>query len=101
MTLLAGPLEIGLSAPLHVREERLSSCESACRLIYVSDIHLRRGRSGHLTMQVVEAVRRASANMVLLGGDLVDHATELDNLRAMVEELVRFGPVLAVGGTQA
>ena len=84
--LLAGPLEIGLNAPLHVREERLSSCPNACRLMYVSDIHLRGGRSGHLAMQVVDAVRRCDANVVLLGGDLVDNSSELGSLRAMVEQ---------------
>jgi predicted MPP superfamily phosphohydrolase len=98
VTLLAGPLEIGLSAPLHVREERLSLCESACRLMYVSDIHLHRGRSDRLATQVVEAAGRCRANAVLLGGDLVNHASELGSLRAMVERLARFGPVLAVAG---
>ena len=96
--LLAGPLEIGLNAPLRVREERLSSSPNACRLMYVSDIHLRRGRSGHLAMQVVDAVRRCDANAVLLGGDLVDNSSELGSLRAMVEQIAGFGPVLAVGG---
>jgi predicted MPP superfamily phosphohydrolase len=98
MTVLAGHLEIGFKLPLHVREERLSSCPDACRLLYISDIHLHRGRSKRLAMQVVEAVRRAGANVVLLGGDLVDHASELESLRSLVEQLIRFGPVLAVGG---
>jgi predicted MPP superfamily phosphohydrolase len=66
--------------------------------MHVSDIHLRRGRSDRLAMQVVDAVRRANANVVLLGGDLVDHASELGSLRALVEQLVRLAPVLAVGG---
>ncbi len=94
----AGPLEIGLNAPLHVREERLSSCPNACRLLYVSDIHLRGGRSGRLAMQVVNAARRCDAHVVLLGGDLVDHSSELKSLRAMVEQLAGFTPVLAVAG---
>ena len=96
--MLAGPLEIGLDAPLHIREERLSSSQNACRLMYASDVHLRDGRSGHLAMQVVDAGRRCNADAVLLGGDLVDHSSELGRLRAMVEQLARFGPVLAVGG---
>ncbi len=69
-----GPLEIGLNAPLHVREERLSSCPNACRLLYVSDIHLRGGRSGRLAMQVVYAMlsfrvvaRRRLHRLVLVG----------------------------------
>jgi uncharacterized protein len=49
-------------------------------------------------MQVVEAARRSRASAILLGGDLVDHASELGSLRAMVEQLAQFGRVLAVGG---
>jgi hypothetical protein len=40
----ASLLEIGLTRPLHIREERLSNREDACRLVYISDIHLRHGR---------------------------------------------------------
>ncbi len=94
----AGPLEIGFNAPLLVREERLSSCPDACRLAYVSDIHLRGGRSGHIAKQVIDAVCRCAANAVLLGGDLIDSSSELDSLRALVKQLARFAPVLAVGG---
>lgn len=96
--MLAGPLEIGLNAPLQVREERLSLFPDACRLMYVSDIHLRNGRSDHLTLRVVEAVGRSDTDAVLLGGDLVDHSSELGMLSELVEELAGFGPVLAVGG---
>ena len=96
--MLAGPLEIGLNAPLHVREERILSCPDACRLIYVSDIHLRQGRSDNLLSQVVDAVRRSDANAVLLGGDLVDQPSELCMLSELVKQLAVFGPVLAVCG---
>ena len=54
-----GHLEIGLSRGLHIREELLSAHVDACRLLYVSDIHLRRGRSANLCGQVVEAARRS------------------------------------------
>jgi predicted MPP superfamily phosphohydrolase len=35
---------------------------------------------------------------VLLGGDLVDQASELVHLRSLIAQLVPFGPVIAVGG---
>ena len=54
--LSTGLLEIGLNHALYVREERLSTRRDACRIIYISDIHLRRGRSDKLCGQVVEAV---------------------------------------------
>lgn len=96
--MLAGLLEIGSQAPLQIREERLSSSPDACRLVYVSDIHLRKGRTALLTAQVLDAVARCEADAVLLGGDLVDHASELPGLRSLVEQLAATGPVLAVGG---
>ena len=53
--LSAGPLTIGLNGALHIREERLSMRYDACRLMYVSDIHLRRTRSDNLCRQVIES----------------------------------------------
>ena len=98
MELSAGLLEIGLNGALHIREERLSRRHDACRLMYVSDIHLRRGRSDNLSQQVIESVRHCETNGVLLGGDLVDSPSELGNLSDLVGGLCEFGPVLAVGG---
>ena len=37
-----GPLEIGLTEALHVREERLTERRDACRLLYISDIQVGR-----------------------------------------------------------
>jgi len=91
-------LEIGLDRPLHVRDERLTTRGDACRLLYVSDIHLRNGRSDHLSRQVVEAVTRSSPDAVLLGGDLVDRASELNKLSSLVGRLREVAPVLAIGG---
>jgi uncharacterized protein len=94
----AGPLTFGLNGPLHVRVERLSIRLDACRLMYVSDIHLRRNRSDRLSRQVIEAARASEIDALLLGGDLVDSATELGRLRDLVGALREFAPVLAVGG---
>lgn len=91
-------LQLGLSGSLHIREERLSPRPDGCRLVYVSDIHLRRGRSDNLCRQVIESARNAAADAVLLGGDLVDGPTELDKLRDLVDALCELAPVLAVGG---
>ena len=94
-----GSLMLGLVEPLHVREERIRSNGDACRLLYVSDIHLRGSRAARLSGQVVRAVRAATAlDAVLLGGDLVDGASQLDNLRSLVRELSAVAPVFAVGG---
>lgn len=94
----AGLLEMGLNGALHIREERLSTRHDACRLLYVSDIHLRQGRSDNLCRQVFESARHSNANVVLLGGDLVDGPSELGKLCDLVAALRQLAPVFAVGG---
>ncbi len=94
----SGLLEIGLRGTLQIREERLSQSPNACRLMYVSDIHLRRGRSENLVRQVLESVHLCKPHAILLGGDLVDRASELSELRDMIKSLCTVAPVLAVGG---
>jgi predicted MPP superfamily phosphohydrolase len=91
-------LEIGLNHALHIREERLSTRRDACRLLYVSDLHLRNGRSNRLCRQVLDSVTRSTPDVVLLGGDLVDRASELITLRELVGRLHDVAPVLAIAG---
>jgi len=91
-------LEIGLNHALHIREERLSTRRDACRLLYVSDLHLRNGRSNGLCRQVLDSVTRSTPDVVLLGGDLVDRASELITLRELVGRLHDVAPVLAIAG---
>jgi predicted MPP superfamily phosphohydrolase len=94
----AGPLEIGLNHAVHIREERLTTRRDACRLLYVSDIHLRNGRSDMLCRHVFDSVTRCNPHAVLLGGDLVDRRSELGKLSELVDSLHDVAPVLAVGG---
>jgi predicted MPP superfamily phosphohydrolase len=91
-------LEIGLRRALQVREERLSTRDDACRLLYVSDIHLRNGRSDTLCRQVLDAVARGNPDVVLLGGDLVDCSSELRRLSELVATLHDRASILAIGG---
>ena len=95
---LVGGLEVGLRRALHVREERLSTRHDACRLLYVSDIHLRKGRSDILCRQVLDSVTRCNPDVVLLGGDLVDCRSELIELTELVRKVHRVAPVFAIGG---
>lgn len=94
----AWPLEIGLSQTLHVREERLTTRHDPCRLLYVSDIHLRIDRSDRLCGQVLDAANASKPDAVLLGGDLVDQRSELTRLTGLIRKLHDLAPVLAIGG---
>jgi predicted MPP superfamily phosphohydrolase len=91
-------LDIGLRRALHVREERLTTRHDACRLLYVSDIHLRNRRSVTLCRQVLNAATRSDPDVVLLGGDLVDGTSELNTLSELVGALQTVAPVLAIAG---
>jgi predicted MPP superfamily phosphohydrolase len=93
-----GALEIGLRRALHVREERLSTRYDAYRLLYVSDIHLRKGRSDALCGQVLDSVTWCKPDVVLLGGDLVDRRSELIKLSELVRKIQDVARVLAIGG---
>lgn len=90
--------QFGLERPLEIREETIRSHGRACRLAFVSDIHLRRGRSRRLADQVVDALERARPDVVLLGGDLVDQASELDELRHLITRILGIAPVFAIPG---
>lgn len=90
--------QFGLRRPLEVREEVIHEHAQPCRLAYVSDIHLRRGRSRLLAGQVVEALERARPDVVLLGGDLVDQASELSELIFLLGRLLELAPVFAIPG---
>jgi predicted MPP superfamily phosphohydrolase len=94
----SGLLEIGLQGTLQIRVERLSQSPDACRLMYVSDIHLRRGRSENLVRQVLDSACQCEPHAILLGGDLVDRESELGELRDMTTSLCSVAPVYAVGG---
>jgi predicted MPP superfamily phosphohydrolase len=93
-----GALEVGRHRALHIREERLETGHATCRLLYVSDIHLRGNRSEALCRQVLNAVDRCTPHAVLLGGDLVDRSSMLGSLRELVRKLREVTVVLAIGG---
>jgi predicted MPP superfamily phosphohydrolase len=91
-------LQIGLDDALHIREERLSIRHDACRMLYVSDLHLRNGRSARLCQQVLDAANTSRPDVVLLGGDLVDLRSELDVLSQLVSRLRERTEVFAIAG---
>lgn len=86
-------------APLALRRERLVADRAGegASLVYASDLHL--GRDDHArALELVALVARCRPDAVLLGGDLVDAPRGHELLSALVEDLARVAPVLAVPG---
>ena len=93
-----GRLEIGLKRPLLVRRESITSSANALRLAYVSDLHLRRKRSMHLCQQVFDACVTSQPDLIVLGGDYVDHRSELAIFGDLCQQLSSLAPVMAIAG---
>jgi len=91
-------LEIGGGAPLLVRRERILGFDLGKRILFASDLHLRRNGPSHVVREVVEIIRRERPDVVLLGGDLVDWKSGLDPLRGLVRQMASIAPVGAVAG---
>jgi predicted MPP superfamily phosphohydrolase len=89
---------VGWHRALHVREERISARDEACRLLYISDIHLRAGRSSRLSHQIMDAARGCYPDVIVLGGDLADGRSELGRLCDLVRALSDIAGVFAIAG---
>jgi len=96
--MFADALELGLTRELLIREERCTSTDRSCRLLYLSDLHLGLGRDDRLLRQMLDAAEHTRPDAVLLGGDLVDRPDGNAALSRLVRELKALAPVLAVGG---
>lgn len=93
-----GRLEVGLTRPLLIRNETITSRANSLRLAYVSDLHLRRKRSMHLCQQILDACQTAQPDVIVLGGDYVDQRSELAIFGDMCRQLNSIAPVVAIAG---
>ena len=95
----AGELSLGHDHPLATRTEEvdLFAGRARARLLYASDLHLRRG-SHAAASRLVDAVAAAAPDVVLLGGDLVDGSGAGPLVESCVRRLVAVAPVLAISG---
>jgi predicted MPP superfamily phosphohydrolase len=93
------PLELGAFGPLAIRREAVDlGLGRRLRLLYASDLHLGHWWSRDVPAQLAVACRHAAPDLILLGGDLADHAGAIDQLRMCVRELAEIAPVAALAG---
>jgi len=91
-------LEIGAGRPLVVRRERLHHLGLGRRILFASDLHLKKNGPQKVFEGILEIVSRERPDVVLLGGDLVDWRTGLSTLRELVGRISTLASVAAVAG---
>jgi hypothetical protein len=92
------PFEVGAFGPLLLRREVPLGLPGPIRLLYASDLHLGHWWTRRVPERLLEAAREARPGLVLLGGDLVDSARALPQLRELVRALAEQAPTCAVPG---
>lgn len=91
--------EIGASGPVHVRHEEVElGLTRPVRLIYASDLHLGHWWTRDVATELIRLVDRFDPEVVLLGGDLIDHLRALPSLANCVRTLSDLALVGAVPG---
>lgn len=101
MKLLRGLLnniEVGARRPLLVRRESVGNLGASKRLLFASDLHLRKNGPRHIVDELLEIASRECPDLVLLGGDLVDSRSGLEALQSLVRRLSRVAALGAVAG---
>lgn len=91
-------LEVGAQRPLLVRRESVPHVGTGRRLLFASDLHLRKNGPAHIVEGLLEIASRESPDLVLLGGDLVDTTSGLQALQSLVRTLSCVAPLCAVAG---
>lgn len=91
-------LEIGAHRPLLVRRERVVRHGLDKRILFGSDLHLRKDGPARVVTGILDIASRERPDIILLGGDLVDWRSGLDPLYRLVGDMVRIAPVAAVSG---
>jgi predicted MPP superfamily phosphohydrolase len=101
MNLLRGlfkNIEVGARRPLLVRRESVANIGARKRLLFASDLHLRKNGPRHIVDGLLEIASKECPDLVLLGGDLVDWTSGLEALQSLVRRLSRVALVGAVAG---
>jgi uncharacterized protein len=92
-------LEFGAFGPVHVRREEVElGLERPVRLLYASDLHLGHWWTKSVAANLPRLAEKLAPDVILLGGDLVDHVRALPELAECVTALGNIALVGAVPG---
>jgi predicted MPP superfamily phosphohydrolase len=91
-------MEIGARRPLLVRRETVAHMHVRKRVLFASDLHLRKNGPPHIVDGLVEIASKERPDLILLGGDLVDWRRSHQALESLVCRLSRVGTVAAIAG---
>jgi len=91
-------IEVGARRPLLVRRESVAHIGVRKRVLFASDLHLRKLGPRHIVDGLVDIASRECPDLVLLGGDLVDSTSGAVALQSLIQRLSRVAPVGAVAG---
>lgn len=95
---LLNSIEVGARRPLLVRRESVAKIGARKRLLFASDLHLRKNGPRHVVDGLLEIALRECPDVVLLGGDLVDTTSGLVALQSLIRRLSSAATVGAVAG---
>ncbi len=95
---VARNLEVGARRPLQVRRELVEHIGLRKRILFASDLHLRKHGPCNIVDGLAEIAARESPDLILLGGDLVDWPSGVAALHSLVLRLASVAPVGAVAG---
>ncbi|HWG47508.1 MAG TPA: metallophosphoesterase, partial [Gemmataceae bacterium] len=92
-------MEFGAFYLPEVRHERIAwNLPRPVRLLYASDLHLGHAWTARVPDHLILLARQTSPDLILLGGDLIDHPRALESLRFLLRALSEIAPVHAIAG---
>jgi predicted MPP superfamily phosphohydrolase len=95
---LLNKIEVGARRPLLVRRENVEHIGASKRLLFASDLHLRKDGPRHIVDGLLEIASRECPDLILFGGDLVDGTSGLEALQSLAQKLSRVAVLCAVAG---
>lgn len=91
--------EVGNTGPVHVRHEEMAlGLSRHLRILYASDLHLGHWWTRHVGTNLIRLAATFKPEVVLLGGDLIDHVRALPALAKCLRALGDLAVVGAVPG---